>query len=66
MCTGPQFSADWILGRMSERSSCGASFENVKISHLDFTDEAVIFAETLDILLGALEVLKEELELLGL
>ena len=23
---------DWILGRMSERSSCGASFGNVKIS----------------------------------
>ena len=43
---------DWILGRMSERSSCGASFGNVKISDLDFTDNAVIFAETLDILLG--------------
>ena len=43
---------DWILGRMSERSSCGASFENVKISDLDFADEAVIFVETLVILLG--------------
>ena len=57
---------DWILGRMSERSSCGASFENVKISHLNFTDDAVIFAETLDILLGALKVLNEESEPLGL
>ena len=57
---------DWILGRMSERSSCGASFGNVKISDLDFADDAVIFAETLDILLGALEVLNEESELLGL
>ena len=38
---------DWILGRMSLRSSCGASFGNVKISDLDF-------AETLDILLGGL------------
>ena len=37
---------DWILGRMSERSSCGASFGNVKISDLDFTDDVVIFAET--------------------
>ena len=27
---------DWILGRMSERSSCGASFGNVKLSDLDF------------------------------
>ena len=43
---------DWILGKMSERSSCGASFGNVKISDLDFADDAVIFAETLDILLG--------------
>ena len=50
---------DWILGRMSERSSCGASFGNVKISDLDFADDAVIFAENLDILLGTLEVLNE-------
>ena len=57
---------DWILGRMSERSSCGASFGNFKISDLDFTDNAVIFAETLDILLGALEVLNEDSEPLGL
>ena len=40
---------DWILGRMSERSSCFASFEHIKISDLDFTDDAVIFLETLDI-----------------
>ena len=51
---------------MSERSSCGASFGNVKISDRDFADNAVIFAETLDILLGALEVLNEESEPLGL
>ena len=43
----------WILGRMSERSSCSASFGNVKISELLFADDAVIFAETRDILLGA-------------
>ena len=63
-----RFSAgmDWILGRMLERSSCGASFGNVKISDLDFKDDAVLFAETLDILLGALEVLNEESELLEL
>ena len=51
---------DWILGRMSERSSCGASLGNVKIYDLDFADDAVIFAVTVDILLGALEVLNEE------
>jgi len=57
---------DWILGRMSERSGCGASFGNVKISDLDFADDAVIFAETLDILLRALEVLNDQSEPLGL
>ena len=51
---------------MLERSSCGASFGNVKISDLDFADDAVIFAETADILFGALEVLNEESEPLGL
>ena len=56
---------DWILGSMSERSSYGASFRNVEISDLDFTDDAVIFAETIDILLGAFEVLNEESELLA-
>ena len=43
-----------------------ASFGNVKISDLDFTHDAVIFTETLDIPLGALEVLNEESEPLGL
>ena len=57
---------DWILRRMSERSSCGASFENVNISDLDFADDEVIFAETLNILLWAFKVLNEELEPLGL
>ena len=28
---------DWILGSISERSSCSASFGNVKIYDLDFT-----------------------------
>ena len=54
------------MGRMLERSSCGASFGIIKISDLDFADDAVIFAETSDILLGALEVLNEESESLGL
>ena len=57
---------DWIIGRISERSTCSASFGNVKISDLDFADDAVIFAENLDILLGALEVLNEESESLEL
>ena len=43
---------DWILGRMSERSSCTASFGNVKISDLNFADDSVIFAEMWNILMG--------------
>ena len=71
MCIGQirtLFSAcmNWILGRMLEILSCGVSFGRVKISDLNFADDAVIFAETLNILLGALEVLNEELEALGL
>ena len=50
---------DWILGRMLEISRCVASLGNVKISGLDFADDAVIFTETLYILLGALDVLNE-------
>ena len=69
MCAGSTlFSTcmDLILGRMSERSSCGASFGNIRISHLDFADDAVIFVETLDIPLGAPVVLNEESGPLGL
>ena len=55
----------WILGRMLESSSCGASFESVRISDVDFADNTVIVAETRDILLGALKVLNEESERLG-
>ena len=54
---------DWILGRMLEKSSCSASFGNVKISDLDFADDAVIFAE---IHMGDLEALNEASEPLGL
>jgi len=49
-----------------EKSSCGASFGNANISDLDFADDAVIFGETLDILLEALGVLNWESEPLGL
>ena len=69
MCTGPhtfQHLYGLIMGRMSERSSCGASFGNVKRSDLDLANDAVIFVKTLDILLWALEVLKEESQPLGL
>ena len=52
MCTLLSTYLDWIKRRMLERSSCSASFGKIKISDLDFADDAVIFVETLDILLG--------------
>ena len=62
----PHFSAlvwtGFWRGCLREQS---ASFGNVNMSDLDFADDAVIFAETLNILLGALKVLNEEPELLG-
>jgi hypothetical protein len=57
---------DWIFGRVSDHTGIGASFGNVKITDLDFADDAVIFAETLDGLTSALETLSEEAEPLGL
>ena len=51
---------------MSERSNCCASFGNVNIYGVDFADDAAIFVETLDILLGAFDMLNEESEPLGL
>uniref|UniRef100_A0A8C3A210 Reverse transcriptase domain-containing protein n=1 Tax=Cyclopterus lumpus TaxID=8103 RepID=A0A8C3A210_CYCLU len=57
---------DWILGRMSVASGCGVSFGNDRFSDLDFADDAVIFAESLDVLTWALVSLGEESEPLGL
>ena len=55
MCTGPhtfQHLYGLVLGRMSERSSCGALFGNVRILDVDFADDDE----------GALEVLNEDSE----
>lgn len=57
---------DWILGRAVDRSSCGASIGNFKVTDLDFADDAVILAETLEVLEIALEALHEEAKPLGL
>ena len=57
---------DWILGRVVDQSHCGASVGNTKITDLVFADDAVIFAESLEVLVMALEVLHEEAKPLGL
>ena len=40
------------MGKMSKKSSCGVSFETVRITDPDFADDAVIFAETTEVLAG--------------
>ena len=42
-----------VLGRVSEKSACGVPFGKVRIT--DFMDDAVIFAETTEVLAGALD-----------
>ena len=58
--------SDLILGRVSEKLGCRVSFATVRITDLDFADDAVIFAETTKVLAGALDTLSEEAEPLGL
>ena len=57
---------DWILGRVADQSHCGASFSNVRITDLDFANDAAILAESLEVLVLALGTFHEELKPLGL
>lgn len=57
---------DWILGKVVDRSHCGASVGNTRVTDLAFADDAVILAESLDVLVVALEALNEEAKPLGL
>ena len=49
-----------------EQSHFGASVGNTKITDLVFADDAPIFAESLEVLVMALEALHEEVKPLGL
>ena len=49
-----------LLGRIVDQSHCGASVGNTKIIYLVFANDAVIFAESLEVLGMALEALHEE------
>ena len=57
---------DWVLGRVVEKSYCGASVGNTKITDLVFADDAAIFVESLEVLVMALEALHEEVKPLTL
>ncbi|KAG0712322.1 hypothetical protein GWK47_018747 [Chionoecetes opilio] len=57
---------DLVLGKVVDQSDCGASFGNAKITDLVFADDAVIFTESLEVLVMALGALHEEAKPLGL
>ena len=57
---------DWVLGRVVDQSHCGASVGNTTVTDLVFADDAVILAESLEVLVLALETLHEETKPLGL
>ena len=57
---------DWVLDRLVNQSHCGASVGSTKITDHDFADDAVISAESLEVLVMALEALHEEAKPLGL
>ena len=50
-------SMDWVLGRVVDQSHCGASVGNIKITDFVFANDAMIFAESLEVLMMALEAL---------
>ena len=55
-----------VLRRIEENSGCGVSYGTVRITDLDFVDDAVIFAETTEVLAAALDSLSEVAGSLGL
>ncbi|KAG0730377.1 Alpha-ketoglutarate-dependent dioxygenase alkB 7, mitochondrial [Chionoecetes opilio] len=57
---------DWVLGKVVNQSDCRASFGNTKITDLVFANYAVFFAESLQVLVMALEALHEEAKPFGL
>ena len=48
-----------------EQSHCGASVGNTETTDLVIADDAAIFAESLEVLVMALETLHEDLRVLG-
>ena len=57
---------DWVMGETVEKTDCGISLGEDKITDLDFADDVVIFAETLEVLVHTLDTLSLESEPLGL
>ncbi|XP_006820679.1 monocarboxylate transporter 12-like [Saccoglossus kowalevskii] len=57
---------NWIMGGVMESTGCGVSFRSIKITDLEFTDDAALLAELVDSLVGALDALSVDAEPFGL
>ena len=57
---------NWVLGRVMDQSHCRASIGNTKVTDLVLADDALIFAESLEVQVMALEALPKEAKPLGL
>ena len=57
---------DWVMGQTVEKTDCGISLGEATITDLDIADDILIFAETLEVLAGALNTLSTETKPLGL
>ena len=51
---------DWVMGETVRNTDCGISLGEATITDLDFADDIVIFAETLEALMGTLDTLSTE------
>ena len=57
---------DWILGRATVQSHCGATLCNIKDNDLDFADDLAILSESLETLVATLDAFSNEAKPLGL
>ena len=57
---------DWIMGHVVDQSHCGTSIGEFRVTDLDFADDVAIFAETLEVLIGALDAFHNTAGPLGL
>ena len=55
----------WLLGRVVDQSHCWPSVGNTKITDLVFADGAVIFTESLKVLVVTLKAQREKAKSLG-
>jgi len=57
---------DWILHRTNHRGFLGATLGTETITNLDYDDDVALLVEMLEVLLLAMDILKDEARPLGL